>query len=107
MLLLATLVFIVLSPGVLLTLPPLSKGIFMSRQTSILAVLVHAVVFYLVMMYLPQYTEGFQDQVDAAAAKAAAAANPELAGVPVAGKDACEKDSDCTAIQSCKNKVCV
>jgi hypothetical protein len=31
-----------------MTLPPGSKGIFMSGQTSLLAVLVHAVVFYLV-----------------------------------------------------------
>ena len=51
--------FILLSPGVLLTLPPLSKGIFMSGQTSITAVIVHAVVFALVYGLLrkvfPQY----------------------------------------------------
>jgi hypothetical protein len=42
-----------------LTLPPLSKGIFMSGQTSITAVIVHAVVFALVYGLLrkvfPQY----------------------------------------------------
>jgi hypothetical protein len=37
--------FIILSPGVLLTLPPVGKKIFMSGQTSIQAVLVHAIVF--------------------------------------------------------------
>jgi len=51
--------FILLSPGVLLTLPPLSKGIFMSGQTSITAVLVHGVVFGVVYAILrrvfPQY----------------------------------------------------
>jgi hypothetical protein len=52
-----TLLFVVLSPGVLLTIPPCSKGLFMSRQTSLLAVAVHAAVFYLVATYvLPELT---------------------------------------------------
>jgi hypothetical protein len=109
MLWLATLLFVVLSPGILLTLPAGSKGIIMSCQTSLLAVLVHAVVFYIALMVVPSYVEGFAD-VSAAvaeAAKAVAKAEPELAGIPQAGKDTCEKDSDCTAIQSCKNNVCV
>jgi hypothetical protein len=37
--------FFLLSPGVILTLPPSSGGIFMSGQTSIVAALVHAVIF--------------------------------------------------------------
>ena len=45
----ATLLFILLSPGVLLTLPPIGGKIFMSGKTSLVAVLVHAVVFYLVL----------------------------------------------------------
>jgi hypothetical protein len=49
---LPTLLFVLLSPGVLLTLPPLGKGVFMSRQTSLLAVAVHAVVFALAFNYL-------------------------------------------------------
>jgi len=49
----ATILFIVLSPGLLLTLPALSKGIFMSGQTSIMAILVHAVIFgILYQLYL-------------------------------------------------------
>lgn len=44
--------FILLSPGVLLTLPPMSKGVFMSGQTSRMAVVVHAVVFAVVYSYL-------------------------------------------------------
>jgi hypothetical protein len=42
------LLFFVLSPGVLLTIPPGSKGLFMSGQTSVVAALVHAVVFIVV-----------------------------------------------------------
>jgi hypothetical protein len=54
--------FFVLSPGVLLTLPPSSKGIFMSGQTSIVAALVHALVFVLVVSCLKQYLkEGFEE----------------------------------------------
>lgn len=43
------LLFILLSPGVLLTLPPVGKKVFMSGQTSTLAILVHALVFTLVL----------------------------------------------------------
>jgi hypothetical protein len=49
MLLLATVLFVLLSPGVLLTLPPVAGKIFMSGKTSLVAVLVHAVVFYLLL----------------------------------------------------------
>ena len=44
--------FVILSPGVLLTIPPLSRGLFMSGQTSFIAVVVHAVVFCLAYSYL-------------------------------------------------------
>ena len=43
-LLVTTALFILLSPGLLLTLPPKSGGIFGSGQTSIESVLTHAVV---------------------------------------------------------------
>ena len=60
---LPTLLFVLLSPGVLLTLPPKGKGIYMSGQTSLLAVAVHAVVFALAFNYLrgSGMFEGFQD----------------------------------------------
>ncbi len=62
MLVLATLLFVVLSPGVLLTLPPVGKQVFMSGKTSLIAVLVHAAVFYFALMYLKNnYSEGFVD----------------------------------------------
>lgn len=61
--LLPTLLFVLLSPGVLLTLPPKGKGIYMSGQTSLIAVLVHAVVFAIAFTYLRStgVFEGFQD----------------------------------------------
>ncbi len=53
--------FALLSPGLVLTLPPGSKGVFMSGQTSLIAVLVHAVVFYFALKYLKN-TEGFKSK---------------------------------------------
>ena len=39
------LLFILLSPGFLLTIPPVGKKVLMSGQTSITAVLVHSLIF--------------------------------------------------------------
>lgn len=44
------LLFVLLSPGMLLTLPPVGGNMFMSHKTSVIAVLVHAVIFALVYM---------------------------------------------------------
>jgi len=49
MLLLSTLLFILLAPGMIITLPPESLGLWTSEQTSTAAVLVHAVAFYTIM----------------------------------------------------------
>jgi hypothetical protein len=57
MYLLAALLFFLLSPGVLVTLPPGSKGVFMSGQTSVMAALVHAVVFVVVSHYVLKYVK--------------------------------------------------
>lgn len=61
-----TLLFIVLSPGLLLTIPAMTRGLFMSRQTSVIAILVHAVVFYMLAYFLRSYgyvyLEGFAEQ---------------------------------------------
>jgi hypothetical protein len=51
-LLVTTALFILLSPGLLLTLPPKSGGVFGSGQTSIESVLTHAVVYALVFAIL-------------------------------------------------------
>jgi hypothetical protein len=48
------LLFVLLSPGILLTLPPGGKGVFMSGQTSLVAAAVHAFVFVLVLSYKRQ-----------------------------------------------------
>ena len=59
----AIILFILLSPGLLLTIPPLSKrGLFMSGKTSTIAIFVHAIVFG-AALYLLQGAyayEGFQ-----------------------------------------------
>jgi hypothetical protein len=44
--------FVLLTPGVLLTLPPSSKGIWMSGQSSVVSVGVHTLVFALVFSML-------------------------------------------------------
>ncbi len=68
MLLAATLLFVLLSPGVLLTLPPVGGKIFMSGKTSLIAVAVHAVVFYVLLSMRRQIPvinmifEGFEGQ---------------------------------------------
>ena len=54
--------FFLLSPGVLLTLPSGSKGIWMSRQTSIAAAATHSFVFVVVLTLVKKYLweiEGF------------------------------------------------
>tara|TARA_R110002074_G_scaffold8841_4_gene35788 strand:- start:1609 stop:1998 length:390 start_codon:yes stop_codon:yes gene_type:complete len=54
-----TVLFMLLSPGMLLTIPPSSGGLFMSGQTSVASVLAHSVVFAVVFAFLrktfPQY----------------------------------------------------
>lgn len=47
-----TILFILLSPGMLLTIPPGSKGLFMSNQTSISAIITHSLVFAVVFALL-------------------------------------------------------
>ena len=65
--LLVGVLFFVLSPGVLLTLPPGSRGILASCQTSLAAAAVHALVFmvavHLLYVYVIRPTEGFTSHV--------------------------------------------
>jgi hypothetical protein len=61
--------FVALSPGLLLTLPPVGKKYFASGQTSIPAILVHAVVFALALYALKPLLEPFK--------------SPEVAKAPV------------------------
>ena len=59
--LVAGLLFFLLSPGVLLTIPAGSRGLFASGQTSVLAAAVHAVVFVAAIYFLSISVEGFFD----------------------------------------------
>jgi len=53
--------FFILSPGVLLTLPPGSKGIWMSCQTSVAAALVHGLVFVVLYTVLKSYYISYEN----------------------------------------------
>lgn len=64
--------FILLSPGLLLTLPPVGKKVFMSCKTSTVAVLVHAAVFAFLLANIRSIPvlnqlEGFQTAAGTAA----------------------------------------
>ena len=47
-----TVLFLLLSPGMLLTIPPGKAGLFMSGQTSIESILTHTIVFAIVFAFL-------------------------------------------------------
>ena len=47
-----TVLFILLSPGLLLTLPPGSGGVFRSGQTSLISIISHAIVFAVIFAFL-------------------------------------------------------
>ena len=49
-----TILFIALSPGMLLTIPPGTGGLFMSGQTSLNSMVVHSLVFALLYAFLRQ-----------------------------------------------------
>ena len=91
--LIETILFILLSPGLLLTLPPVGKNIWMSCKTSLIAVLVHALIFGFLVYhkrYLPVLgsLEGFQAAMTPTApasappAPAAPAPGPEVPAAP-------------------------
>jgi len=57
-----TILFVLLSPGVLLTLPAVGKGIFMTNRTSTLSVFLHAAIFGVILYAASIYygkKEGF------------------------------------------------
>ena len=54
--------FAALSPGLLLTLPPVGNKVFLSGKTSVVAVLTHAVVFAVALYYLKPVLEGFEKE---------------------------------------------
>jgi len=54
-----TLLFILLSPGFLLTIPPVGKSILMSGQTSLTSICVHAIIFAAIIYAIGKQKEGF------------------------------------------------
>ena len=55
--LLASIFFIMLSPGLILTLPPLGGGIFQSETTSNVAILVHAVLYFMALQIIVKVSD--------------------------------------------------
>jgi hypothetical protein len=58
--------FVLLSPGFLLTIPSAKGGLFMSGKTSVAAVVVHALIFAVVSHFVSQYynsVQGFKSMV--------------------------------------------
>ena len=49
--LVATFLFIILSPGLILTLPPDEGALFMSEDTNILAILVHGIIYFIALKF--------------------------------------------------------
>jgi hypothetical protein len=94
-LLVAGLLFFILSPGVLLTIPPCSKGLFMSNQTSIAAAAVHAVVFVAVSYLLMSIGEKFVNMPG---------------GPPSGPANQCVGNGPCRTMRgekgTCKNSMC-
>ena len=54
--------FVLLSPGLLVTIPPGEKGWFLSKETSVLAVFLHAAFFALALYITGWKSEGFQEE---------------------------------------------
>jgi hypothetical protein len=61
--LVAVVLFILLSPGLLLTVPATGNKVFtiMSGQTSVSAILLHTFIFYLIYKQFLNIYEGFED----------------------------------------------
>jgi Protein of unknown function (DUF3339) len=59
MLWLKVLLFVLLSPGLIVTLPPVGTKIFFSGKTSVTAVLVHAAIFAVALHCIWKMQEGF------------------------------------------------
>jgi hypothetical protein len=57
MIILCTILFILLSPGILVTLPPVGK-MWNSSETSTLAVLVHGAIFFVILKMIANDTFG-------------------------------------------------
>lgn len=101
--LLATLLFVLLSPGILLTIPPIGKKILMSGKTSFIAVLVHAVIFYFLLKY--RYSIPFLRTIEgfgAARSEPTTGSGSQIRGPGMP----CSSSEPCTSPAICENSVC-
>ena len=92
--------FFVLSPGVLLTLPPGSRGILMSGQTSLIAAAVHAVVFVIVSHLVISYIYGSYGNVPSGNVMMRGSGGGRM--MPM-----CSKSSDCPPGSGCIDGKCM
>ena len=111
-LLVAGLLFFILSPGVLLTIPPCSKGLFMSNQTSIAAAAVHAVVFVAVSYLLMSIGEKFVNMPGGGGpgGPPGRPSPPGRPGPPSGPANQCFGNGPCRTMRgekgTCKNSMC-
>ena len=102
--------FFVLSPGVLLTLPPVGKKIWMSGQTSITSALVHAIVFVGILYLIQQNTdvmEGFGScNLDKDCGEGYVCLNSKCVEVPGGPGSKCSQPFDCNYPYNCVNGIC-
>ena len=60
MIIIATILFILLSPGLIVTFPPGGKGIWSTEETSNIAVLVASAAFFLILKLTDKNAPGFK-----------------------------------------------
>jgi hypothetical protein len=108
-LLVAGLLFFILSPGVLLTIPPCSKGLFASGQTSIAAAAVHAVVFVAVSYLLMSIGEKFVNTPGGPPGRSFTPPG-RSSGPPSGPANQCFGNGPCRTMRgengTCKNSMC-
>lgn len=108
MYLLLALLFFLLSPGVILTLPPVGGAgkIFFSGKTSIAAAAVHALVFVVVLCFLKSYVrtvkESFEDSCSGAARGASCAVGLNNSGTYATYNPSLCSSGQCLAVGNMK-----
>lgn len=102
--------FFVLSPGVLLTLPPVGKKILMSGQTSITSALVHAVVFVGILYLIKENTQIMEEfkscNLDKDCGEGYDCLNSKCEEVPGGPGSKCSQPFDCNYPYNCVNRIC-
>ncbi len=54
-------IFFLISPGVLITIPPKDGKIFMSQETSIISVLMHMILFILLIYIIDKLMDNIEE----------------------------------------------